>query len=63
MASKQIKVSDVFEKSACGVCGCEEINQYFSVNENFIEYGGVFLSLREILRDALDVRVNKLKTH
>lgn len=58
MASKQIKVSDTFEQSTCGVCGCCEINQYFTINDNFIEYSGVFLSLREVLKEALDLRVS-----
>lgn len=62
MASKQIKISDVFEQSCCGVCGYEDINQYFSVNENFVEYLGVYVSLREILRDSLDIKVKKKKS-
>lgn len=58
MSSKQIKVSDTFEQSTCGVCGCCEINQYFTINDNFIEYSGIFLSLREVLKEALDLRVS-----
>lgn len=58
MSSKRIKVSDTFEQSTCGVCGDCEINQYFSVNDNFIEYNGTFYSLREILVSALDFQVN-----
>ena len=59
MSSKQIKISDTFELSNCGVCGCSEINQYFTINDNFIEYSGTFLSLKEILKEALDLRVSK----
>jgi hypothetical protein len=55
-----IKVSDTFDQSTCGVCGDCEINQYFSINDNFIEYNGTFYSLREILTSALDFQVKFL---
>lgn len=58
MTSKRIRVSDKFDQSTCGVCGDCEINQYFAINENFIEYQGTFYSLREILSSALDFQVN-----
>lgn len=53
-----MRVSDKFDQSTCGVCGDCEINQYFAINENFIEYQGTFYSLREILSSALDFQVN-----
>lgn len=57
MSSKQIKVSDTFEQSTCGVCGCCEINQYFTINDNFIEYSGTYMSLSTVLNEALDLKV------
>lgn len=58
MTTKRIKVIDVFDQSTCGVCGGSEINQYFGVNDHFIEYScGAFLSIREVLSSALDFQV------
>lgn len=57
MTSKRVKVSDKFDQSTCAVCGDCGINQFFSINDNFIEYNETFYSLREILASALDFQV------
>lgn len=57
MASKEIKVIDVFEENTCNICGCNDINQYFGINDNFIEYRGTFYSFRELLAESLGLNV------
>jgi hypothetical protein len=57
MGTKQINVSDIFEQSTCSICGCCEINQYFDINDNFVEYFGVYFSFREIISDSLNLQV------
>lgn len=57
MTTKRLKISDAFEQNTCGVCGNCEINQFFNINDNFIEYCGIFYSFREILATALDLQV------
>lgn len=57
MANSQMKVIDIFEDKLCGVCGSESVSQYYNIKENFIEYCGIFLSLREILSESLDIKV------
>lgn len=55
-----LEVSDVFKNSTCGLCGNCELNQYFSINDKFIEYNGVYCSFREILAVAVDLVVSAL---
>lgn len=57
METKRSNISDTFVQSTCSVCGSSDINQYFSINDNFIEYCGVFYSFRDILAEALDFHV------
>lgn len=56
MANTQ-NVTDTFSRSTCSVCGGSEINQYFSISGNFIEYCGIFHSFQDILAEALDFHV------
>ena len=49
-----------FETKDCMLCGNDEVNEYFDVNSNFIEYHGVYHSLREILIEALNFDVSKI---
>jgi hypothetical protein len=58
MSISGLKVVDTFDRSSCGVCGGYEVNQYFGISDSFINYDGKFLSLREVLRSALDFQVN-----
>jgi hypothetical protein len=60
MGSNQIKISDYFEQNTCSICGDTGVNQFFSVNDNFIDYCGVFYSFREIFADALDLQVTSI---
>lgn len=52
------EISDKFKQGFCGVCSDCEVNQYYSVDLSFIDFNGTFLSLREILIEALDLHVN-----
>lgn len=54
-------ISDVFKQSFCGVCGDSGISQFYSIIDSFIEYSGVFYSLREILTEALDLHVSQYR--
>lgn len=51
-------MNDTFRQGLCGACGIYDINQYFSVKDNFITYNDKFITLREVLADALDFHVN-----
>lgn len=57
MNFQRIRVVDSFNKCTCGVCGHEEVNEYFGVNESFIDYQGVYISFREVLSESLDLKV------
>ena len=59
MTTKQNQTCDRFYKNTCGVCGNNDINQYFNVDTNFVDYNGIYLSLREVSVDALAFEVNK----
>lgn len=52
------KMNDTFRQGFCGACGIYDINQYFAVKDNFIKYNEKFITLREVLADALDFHVN-----
>ncbi|KAG5671351.1 hypothetical protein PVAND_001552 [Polypedilum vanderplanki] len=58
MASKRFRITDTFKENICGICGCKDINQYFDVNDNFIEYYNVYYSFREILLESLDIQID-----
>jgi hypothetical protein len=57
MANAQFRAIDIFENKLCGVCGTEDISQYHSISDNYIEYCGIYVSLREILKESLDIEV------
>lgn len=52
------KVSDIFKQGECGVCGCTEVNRYFSIQDNYIDYNGSFVSYQEIIAESLDFQVS-----
>ena len=58
MASKRINITDVFEVKSCGLCGSNELSRFLAINENFIEYCGVYYPFREILADCLHFNVS-----
>jgi len=43
MATKRINITDMFEAKMCGLCGSNELSQFFGINENFVEYSGIDL--------------------
>lgn len=43
MATKRINITDIFEAKMCGLCGSNELSQFFGINENFVEYSGTNL--------------------
>lgn len=58
MSTKSINITDVFEAKTCDLCGNNELSQFFGINENFIEYCGVYYPFREILSESLNFHVS-----
>lgn len=56
-------INDRFHKSTCGVCCTYEVNQYFSIDNNFIDYNKSLISFRKILSETLDFDVSLLLLH
>ncbi|CAG9806683.1 unnamed protein product [Chironomus riparius] len=59
MATKRINIVDVFEAKLCGLCGSNELSQFFSINDNFVEYSGIFIPFRQILAESLNINISK----
>ena len=53
-----LKIDKIFENNTCNVCGYCDINQYFGINDNYIEYDKSFISFREILVESLGFQVS-----
>lgn len=58
MATKHINITDIFEAKMCGLCGSNELSQFFAVNDNFVEYSGIFFPFRQILSESLNINVS-----
>lgn len=52
-----LKILHRFEYKTCVLCENTEVNEYYDIDKNFIEYDEVFHSLHEILNDALNFNV------
>lgn len=57
ITSKVSQTLDTFDEGTCSVCAACEINQHFNMDESYVDYKGTFYSLREVLKDALDLQV------
>lgn len=57
MTSNSI-ISATFKQGTCDLCGISEINQFFNISDNFIDFNGKYLSLRFILKESLDIQVS-----
>jgi hypothetical protein len=58
MAKISVQAVDIFRDGFCGVCGVEEMSQYYNINSNYIGYGEIYLPLREILNESLGLEVS-----
>lgn len=63
MAQNRRHLTDTYKEGFCCVCGLSDVNQYYGVNESYIDYCGDFHMLKEVLVEVLNVNVknNKIK--
>jgi hypothetical protein len=59
MAQNHRHLTDTYKEGFCCVCGLSDVNQYYGINESYIDYCGNFHTLKEILVDMLNVNVRK----
>ncbi|XP_070502779.1 uncharacterized protein [Chironomus tepperi] len=59
MATKRINITDIFEAKMCGLCGSNELSQFFGINDNFVEYSTIFIPFRQILAESLNINISK----
>lgn len=58
MAANRRRLTDTFKSGFCCVCGLSDVNQYYGINESYIDYCGNFPTFKDVLIEVLNLNVS-----